>query len=130
VSRENVEWVRETYRLLRRGDPRHVLARVASDATWHPAKETPRRTADNGQELAQRLVWRATVHRLRATELIDLGDRVLITLVGRRMQYLGAPWWGRRVYQIVTLREGRIARLEDFRRRDEALEAAGVKVER
>jgi ketosteroid isomerase-like protein len=130
VSRENVDWVRETYQLLRRGDPRDVLARVAPDATWQPAKETPRRTADNGQELAQRLVWRATVHRLRATELIDLGDRVLLTLVGRRMQYLGAPWWGRRVYQVVTLREGRIAQLQDFRKRDEALEAAGVQVQR
>jgi ketosteroid isomerase-like protein len=130
VSRENVEWVRETYQLLRRGDPRQVLARIAPDATWQPAKETPRRTSDNGRELAQRLVWRATVHRLRATELIDLGDRVLVTLVGRRMQYLGATWWGRRIYQIVTLRDGRISRLEDFRRLDEALESAGVKVER
>lgn len=126
MSAENVERVRETYRLLRRGDPRVLPELIAPDATWEPAAESKRRPSVNGAEVAERLLWRATVHRFRASELIDLGDRVLVAVAGRRMQYLGASWWRGRIFQLVTIRDGRIARIEDFRMREQALEAAGI----
>jgi ketosteroid isomerase-like protein len=126
VSQANVERVRELYKLLRAGDPRELPPFVAPEATWEPERRTKRRRADNGDQLAERLLWRAVVHRFRVAELLDFGDRVLLTVVGRRMQYLGARWWSRSIFQVVTVRDGRIAKLEDFRSRAEALAALGV----
>jgi ketosteroid isomerase-like protein len=126
VSAANVARVREAYELLRRGDPRQLSALVDPAATWEPAAHTKRRRSENGDELAERLLWRAAVHKLRATELLDFGDRVLVTVTGRRMHYLGAGFWRRSIFQVVTVRDGRIAKIEDFRSRTDALASLGI----
>jgi ketosteroid isomerase-like protein len=123
------ELVRAVYGAVHRADAKELRPLVADDAYWQPSSDTPRRPAEGGDEVAKRLAWRGAVHRLRLTNVVPLGDRAIVTLVGRRMHYLGARYWDRRIYQVVTLRNGRIARIEDYRRHKDALAAAGVQVD-
>jgi ketosteroid isomerase-like protein len=56
-----------------------------------------------------------------------VGDHVIVGLAGTRMNRLGAPWWGFKIFQVVTVRDGRITSIRDFGRRHEALAAAGLR---
>lgn len=127
MSKEAVERVREAYGLMRRGDPRQLLELVDSKATWEGAAGTKWKPCDNGHDVAKTLLWRGAVHRLRAVEFLDVGDHVVVGLAGTRMNRLGAPWFSWRIFQIVTVRNGKIVRIRDFGRREEALAAVGLK---
>jgi ketosteroid isomerase-like protein len=122
----DVGLVREVYRLVQKGDPRELPPFFHPDATWEPAAKTQRRPAEGGDELAKRLLYRGTVHRLRIGDPIDLGEDVLVTVSGRKMHFMGAGFFSRSIYQLVTTRDGQIVRLRDFRTRQEALAAAGI----
>jgi hypothetical protein len=58
--------------------------------------------------------------------MIDLGDRVLVQLRGRRLERLGAKGLIPRLFQIVVVREGKVASIQDYGRREEAYAAAGL----
>ncbi len=127
MSRESVALVRDVYQLVRKGDPRDLLDLIDANATWQGAPATKWKACENGQDVAKTLLWRGAVHKLRATETIDVGDRVLVGLTGTRMNRLGAPWWGFRIFQVVTVRDGKVTRIEDYGRREEALAAVGLR---
>ncbi len=67
------------------------------------------------------------MNRLRPAEMIDLGDRVLLQLRGRRLERLGGKGFVPKLFQVVVLRGGRIAAMRDYARREDALEATGLK---
>jgi ketosteroid isomerase-like protein len=70
-------------------------------------------------------VWGTEV-RLYPTELIDLGDRVvLLADMPMRAQASGVPL-AETYATIATLKDGRVIRQRDFLNQAEALEAAGV----
>jgi ketosteroid isomerase-like protein len=123
-----VEIVQQVYDLARRGDHRHLRELIADEATWHPAREgawSPCRDADT---IVKTLLWRSgSANRLRPGETIELGDRVLIQLRGRRLERLGAKGFMPRLFQIVEVRDGKVARMQDYPRRDAALAAAGLR---
>ena len=73
------------------------------------------------------LLWRAGMNKMRPSDFIDLGDRVLFQVRGRGMGRLGAKGFLQRLFQIVALRGGKIVSIKDYASRDEALAAAGVK---
>ena len=127
MSAAAVERVREAYRLTRRGDPRELLELIAPDAVWEGAEGTRWKACESGEEVAKTLLWRAAVHRLRPGEVVDVGDRVVVTVRGRRMGHLGAPWWSSKIFQVVTVRDGRIARIQDYGRREEAFASVGLR---
>jgi len=58
--------------------------------------------------------------------MIDLGDRVLVQLRGRRLDRLGAKGFIPRLFQIVVLREGKVVSIRDYAKREDALAAAGI----
>ncbi len=64
---------------------------------------------------------------ISATEIVDAGDKVVIEIV-QRGRPIGSDksvegrWW-----QTVAVREGQIAAVETFQRREQALEAAGLR---
>jgi ketosteroid isomerase-like protein len=126
VSEATVQVVREAYALLHHGDPRRLLDLMAADATWEPATDARVRPSESGEELAKTFMWRGALHRLRARELIDVGDRVVVRLGGRRLTRLGAPRWTRQIFQVVTVRDGRIVLIRDYATRDEAFTAVGL----
>jgi ketosteroid isomerase-like protein len=127
VAQSTVESVRRAYALVRRGNPAELLDLLAPDATWagvEGATWEPCRTRD---EVAKTLLWRGAVHRFRGTEFVEVGNQVVVGVTGRRLGRLGAPWWAWKLYQVVTVRDGQIARIQDYARREAAFAAVGLK---
>jgi len=124
---ENTAAIQELFRLARRADHRSLRLRVHDDATWHPAREGAWKPCTTADEIVRTMLWRADANRLRPGEMIDLGNCVLVQLRGRRLERLGGKGFIPRLFQIVVLREGKVASIRDYAKREEALAAAGIK---
>jgi ketosteroid isomerase-like protein len=123
---KNTERVEELYQLARRTNHRELRTRLHDDATWHPAREGAWNPCVNADQVVQTMLWRADANRLRPGEMIELGDRVLIQLRGKRLERLGAKGFIPRLFQIVVFRDGKVASMQDYARREDALAAAGL----
>jgi ketosteroid isomerase-like protein len=126
MASANQDAVEEVFRLARRADHRSLRARLHDDVTWQPASTAKWKPCTSVDDVVRTLLWRAEANRLRPGQVIDLGDRVLIQLRGRRLERLGAKGLVPRLFQIVVLREGKVASIQDYGRRDEAYAAAGL----
>ncbi len=122
-----VDAVKDAYELARRGDHRTLRTRIVDDATWHPAREGAWNPCRDADQIVRTLLWRASMNRLRPAETIDLGDRVLVRLSGRRLDRLGGKGFFPRLFQIVVVRDGLIVSMRDYPKREDALAAAGLK---
>jgi len=120
------ETIEEIYRLARRTDHRALRQRLHDDATWHPATEDAWKPCENADEVVRTMLWRADANRLRPGEMIELGDRVLVQLRGRRLERLGARGFIPRLFQVVVIRDGKVASIHDYGRRAEAHAAVGL----
>jgi ketosteroid isomerase-like protein len=129
MSEENVAEVRAHYERAARGDFDWV-ADFGDDFEFVTSPEVP----DGGQyrgDAAKRWIktWVNSFEGLtiEATEILDAGDKVLVgtttkgRLPGSETDVEGR-WWN-----VVTYREGEVARSELFAERTEALEAAGLR---
>jgi ketosteroid isomerase-like protein len=128
ATSRNAEAVSELYRLARRADHRALRERLHEDVTWDPPRAEAWKRCSNADEVVRTLLWRADANRLRPGEMIDVGDRVVIQLRGRRLDRLGAKGFIPRLFQIVAFREGKVASLHDYGRREDAFAAAGLAV--
>src|SRR5258707_11329022 len=124
---DNLVAVREVYDLARRADHAELRKRLVEDVTWHPAREGAWKPCANADEVVRTLLWRAEANRLRPGEMLNVGDRVLVQLRGRRLERLGARGFIPRLFQVIVLRDGKVASMHDYPRRADALAAAGVK---
>jgi ketosteroid isomerase-like protein len=124
-----LETVQQAYDLAKRADHRSLRVLIADDATWLPAKEGAWNPCRDADTIVKTMLWRSgAANRLRPGEaIIDLGDRVVLQLKGRRLDRLGAKGLLPRLFQIVEVRNGKIVRMHDYPRREEALVAAGIK---
>jgi ketosteroid isomerase-like protein len=127
VPGANADAVEQVFKLARRADHRALRQRLHDDVTWHPARERAWKPCENAEDVVRTLLWRAHANRLRPGEVIELGDRVFVKLRGRRLERLGAKGFVPRLYQVIVLREGKVASIRDYSDRDAALEAAGIK---
>jgi ketosteroid isomerase-like protein len=127
MASANVAAIQEVFRFARRADHRALRLRLHDDVTWHPAHEGAWKPCESADEVVRTLLWRADANRLWPGDVIDLGDRVLVQLRGRRLDRLGAKGFFPRLFQIVVVRDGKIASIRDYGRREEALAAAGLK---
>jgi ketosteroid isomerase-like protein len=124
---EALDTVRQAYDLARRSDHRKLRALVADDATWHPAREGAWNPCRDGDMIVRTMVWRSgPANRLRPGMTIELGDRVLIELRGKRQRRLGAKSFRGNLFQIVQVRRGKIVQMQDYPGREEGLAAAGL----
>ena len=119
--------VEEVYRLARRADHRTLRGYLHEDATWQPAKEGAWRPCEDADQIVRTLLWRASANRLRPGEMVELGDRVLVQLRGRRLERLGARGFFPRLFQIVVFRDGKVVGIRDYASREEANAAAGLR---
>jgi ketosteroid isomerase-like protein len=125
---KNVKAVKEMYDLARRANHKELRLRLADDVTWYPAQEGGWRPCTNVDEVVRTLLWRTGVNKLRPTGFLDLGDRVLLQVKGRSVSRLGAKGvFMPRLFQIVVLRDGKVASIQDYPRREDAHAAAGLK---
>lgn len=123
---KNSERVEELYHLARRTNHRELRTRLHDDVTWYPAREGAWNPCVTADQVVQTMLWRADANRLRPGEMIELGDRVLIQLRGKRLERLGAKGFIPRLFQIVVFRDGKVASMQDYARREDALAAAGL----
>jgi ketosteroid isomerase-like protein len=123
-----LETVKQAYGHARRGDRRQLETLIAEDATWHPASDGAWNPCRDGEAVLKTLLWRAGgANKLRPGQTIELGDRVVIQMRGKRLERLGAKGLIPRLFQIVEVRDGKIVRMQDYPRHEAAMTAAGLK---
>jgi ketosteroid isomerase-like protein len=59
-------------------------------------------------------------------EFVAAGDRVIVGIAGPRFREI--PFLDGEIFMLFTLRDGRIARIDDYRSRDDALAAAQARL--
>jgi ketosteroid isomerase-like protein len=129
MSQENVEIVR-----------REVAARNSRDwavlaEIWHPDIELELvggsgrfRGAEEIRPFLETLSGLYAEYRVEADEIIDAGEGVVTAerVAGRGLKGSDAGAWVEdRFFRLISLKEGRVWRIKEYRTRDEALEAAG-----
>ena len=131
MSEENVELVRLGFEAIARGDLALVEEFTESDAVMVQPPEVPDAKTYEGRgairEAMQDWPTQWEDFRMDLVELIDAGDDVVVSVTRHRGR-------GREsgiemdfeVFYVHRLRHGRLARLEMFFSREQALEAGGL----
>jgi ketosteroid isomerase-like protein len=132
MSRENVETVRRGYEAFNRGDYDEMVADIAPDCEYIPTGAIPGLggVVRGVEEYKRFLGWLSDVFddtRLEPNEFIDAGNQVLggFTVSGRGRQSGVETSWT--IWQVWTLRDGKLVHGQGFTSREEALEAAGLR---
>ena len=130
MSQENVEVVRAIWTaFLAGGFPDGLFA---DDVEWHTAPDLPDSGADaepvRGPEGIRQMLasgWETVDEPwLKVDQLLDCGDQILVTWRGGGTSRVGRvpEWHESHLYRV---REGRVQRVQEYRTKPEALEAAG-----
>jgi ketosteroid isomerase-like protein len=119
MSHENVETVR---RFLD-GDVEEALSYADPDIVWNPIEELPTQGHDAVRASLAR--WKAEWddYEVLPEEFVDSGDRVLATVRLRGRGRGSGVEIDARFYDLYTLRDGKIVRMDQFTERSKALEA-------
>jgi ketosteroid isomerase-like protein len=131
MSQENVESWKRILAAYRRGDKRAFLAEMHRDATTIPAPDFPEQGPYVGEAMWDFYVkledsWGESDPTL-PSEIIDLGDRLLVSVERTARGRASDISVDFNFYGIATFREGKLGRVEWFRQREQALEAAGLR---
>jgi ketosteroid isomerase-like protein len=125
---DTLKVVQQAYDLARRSDHRALRELIADDATWYPAREGAWNPCRDGDMIVKTLLWRSGfANRLRPGETIELGNLVVMQLRGKRLHRLGGKGFRQRLFQIVEVRDGKIVRMQDYPRQEDAYSAAGLR---
>jgi hypothetical protein len=102
----------------RRMDPEVFWQGVREDFIWENRGEAMEMLREQQRE----------EHRVEALEMIANEDRVMLGIRSTQLQDIGGVPLGGQIFQVFTLRhhDGRIVRVDEYRRRSEALVAAGA----
>ena len=110
---------------LRRGDFDGASSLLAPDVTWQGLRDDF--VCHGRDEVID--TFRGALDERReidALEFIRGEDRIVMGARGPNMtEVAGEPLEGQ-IYNVFTLRDGRVTRIDDYRRRAEALTAAGI----
>jgi hypothetical protein len=112
---------------LRRHDFATVERRMDPQVFWQGVREDfVCRDRDEAMEMLRE--QQREEHGVEALELIATEDRVMLGIRSTQLQEIGGVPLGGQIFQVFTLRDhdGRIVRVDEYRRRSEALEAAGA----
>jgi ketosteroid isomerase-like protein len=123
VSQENVEIVR---RFLDVVDVDEALTDAAPDIVWNPIEELP--TQGHDAVRASTAHWKAEwdEYKVMPEEFVDMGDRVVVTVRLRGRGRGSGVEIDALFYDVYTLRDGKIVRMDQFTERAEAFEAVGL----
>ena len=122
MSSENVEIVRRFVL----GDFDEVLAYVDPEIVWNPVEESPTQGPEAVMASTERWKREWDDYELIPEEFEDMGDHVLATVRFRARGRGSGIAVGARLYDVFTLREGKIVRMDQFTERAEALKAAAA----
>jgi ketosteroid isomerase-like protein len=122
MSQENVEIVRRF--LIAEVD--EALTYADPDIVWNPIEELPTQGHDEVRASLER--WKAAWddYEMIPEEYADRGDRVVVTVRLRGRGRGSGVEIDARFYDVYTLRDGKIVRMDQFTERSEAIEAVGL----
>jgi uncharacterized protein len=128
MSQENVEIVRRAfaYEYYGVGDRADAEAIFAPDVVLNPIDDSPSHGPDEMRNDWER--WASAFDDLTVTveEIIDAGDQVVVVAHHHGRGQASGVKVDARFYEVYTLREGKVSRVDEYTERDEALEAAGL----
>jgi ketosteroid isomerase-like protein len=121
MSQRNVEIVR---RFLSADDD-EALTLADPGIVWNPIEELPTQGLDAVR--ASLAHWKADWddYKVVPEEFVDMGDRVVVTVRLRGRGRGSGVAIDARFYDVYTVRDGKIVRMDQFAERSEALEAVG-----
>jgi ketosteroid isomerase-like protein len=126
VGQENLETVMiDFFGCLRRGDFDAAAGLLDPEVTWQGLREEW--VCHGPEEVLDTFRWGLEQRReIDALEFTRGGERVVLGARGSSITEVGGEPLEGQIFNIFTLREGRIVRIDDYRTRSEALAAAGV----
>jgi ketosteroid isomerase-like protein len=125
-GQENLETVLLDYLgAIRKGDQDAVRAVLDPDVTWQGIRDEW--VCHGPDEVIETLQQGLELRRdVTALQFIRAGDRVVMGVRGSSIDEVGDEQLGGQIFNVFTLKDGRIVRIEDYRLQTEALEAAGL----
>ncbi len=110
---------------LRRHDLATVERRMDPEVFWQGVREDfVCANRDEAMEMLRR--QQREEYGVEALELIATEEKVVLGVRSTQLQEIGGVPLGGQIFQVFTLHDGRIVRVEEYTRRREALEAAGA----
>ena len=122
MSQENVEVVRQFILL----EVDQALEYADPDIVWNPTEESAAQGHDAVRASLVRWKSEWDDYELRPEEFEHRGDRVVVAVCLRGRGRASGVEVDARFYDVFTLRDGKIVRMDQFTQRSEALEAAGL----
>jgi ketosteroid isomerase-like protein len=121
MSQENVEIVRRFLSV----EVDEAMADADPEIVWNPIEELP--TQGHAAVRASLAHWKAEwdEYEVLPEELMDMGDRVVATVCLRGRGRGSGVEIEARFYDVYTLRDAKIVRMDQFTDRSEALDALG-----
>jgi ketosteroid isomerase-like protein len=123
MSQENVEIVR---RFLVIDDLDEALKYADPGIVWNPVEESSAQGHDAVRASTERWKSEWDHYELMPEEFADMNDRVVVTVRFRARGRLSGIELDARLYDVFTLLDGKIVRMDQFAERSEALEAVGL----
>ena len=122
MSQENVEVVRSFILL----DLDEAMTLVDPAVFWNPAPQPATQGRDATRASIER--WEADWEEYEEVpeDFVATDDRVIVTIRFRGRGSQSGVEVNTRLYEVFTLREGKIVRMDEFTERATALEAAGL----
>ncbi len=126
MSQQNLETVMiDFFGALGRANFEAAAELLDPDVTWQGVREDL--VCHGREEVVEIFRWGLDEHReIDALEFIRGGDRVVVGVRAPTLtEVAGEPLEGQ-IFNVFTLRDGRITRIDDSRRRSQALAAADI----
>jgi ketosteroid isomerase-like protein len=128
VANENVGLIRSAYEAYANGDLEAMLGLVDPDLEWtylDPGLEDPQPQVCHGRHEPESALERRAERGLTTEleEVVGNGDRVMVMARTPGVDAYRARPADDRNFSVLTVRDGRIVALRDYRDRDEALAA-------
>jgi ketosteroid isomerase-like protein len=128
MSQENVEVVRRAweYEMFGRGGE-EAAAYFAADVVMNPVEEAPSYGRAAIRDNIQRFASAWDDLQMTAEQFIDAGDRVFVAAHFRGRGRASGITVETRLYEVYTLRDHKVVRVDEYTKRSEALEAVGLR---